>query len=171
MSKTPESQDESLAKIQDIIKEIRIAMLSSTGEDGRIYSRPMATQESRFQGELWFLTRKDSGKVDEIRHDSHVNVTYADTKNSTFVSLSGRADVNSDRSKIHELWNPLYKAWFPNGEEDPEIAVLRVVVEDAEYWDAPSNALARNYQVLKAVVTKGSSPVGEHAHVTLNRSA
>ncbi len=171
MSQTPHTHDESLAKIQDLIKDIRIAMLSTTGTDGRIYSRPMATQQVRFQGELWFLTRQDSGKVDEIRHDSHVNVAYADTENSSFVSLSGRAEVSKDRNKIHELWNPMYKAWFPNGEDDPEIAALKVTVEIGEYWDAPSNAIIRNYQILKAAVTKGDSQVGDHDRVTLNRSA
>ena len=171
MSNTPESRDASLAKIQDLIKDIRIAMLSTAGEDGKIYSRPMATQETRFQGELWFLTRIDSGKVNEIRHDSQVNVAYSDTQNASFVSLAGRAEISRDHEKIKQLWNPMYKAWFPNGVDDPEIAAIRVVVEEAEYWDAPSNAVVRNYQILKAAVTKGTSQVGEHAHVTLNRTA
>ena len=171
MSNTVQSHDESLAKIQDLIKDIRIAMLTTAGQDGRIYSRPMATQQTRFQGELWFLTRQDSGKVDEIRHDAHVNVAYADTKGSSFVSLAGRAEISRDRARIHELWNPMYKAWFPDGEDDPQIAALKITVEDAEYWDAPSNAIVRNFQILRAAVTKGNTPVGEHAHVTLNRSA
>ncbi len=171
MSNTPESRDEALAKIQDMIKNIRIAMLATAGTDGCIYSRPMATQETRFQGELWFLTRQDSGKVNEIRHDAHVNVAYADTENASFVSLSGRAEVSKDRERIHQLWNPIYKAWFPDGVDDPNIAAIRVVVEEAEYWDAPSNAIARNLQILKAAVTGGDSQVGEHGHVSLNRSA
>ena len=168
MSNAVPSRDEILSNIQDMIKDIRIAMLTTAGEDGRVYSRPMATQETRFQGELWFLTRQDSGKVDEIRHNAHVNVAYSDVKNSTFVSLSGRAHVSQDRQKIHELWNPMYKAWFPNGEEDPEISVLKVVVDDAEYWNAPSSAIVRNYRLLKASITKDGSEVGDHQHVSLN---
>ena len=161
------SRDEVLSNIQDMIKDIRIAMLATTAEDGSLFSRPMATQETRFQGELWFLTRQDSGKVEEIRHDAHVNVSYVDIKNNNFVSLSGRAQVSKDAQKIHELWNPLYKAWFPNGEKDPEISVLRVVIEEAEYWSAPSSAIARNYQLLKASITKDGSQVGEHERVLL----
>jgi len=171
MSNAPHSRDESLTHIQDLIKDIRIAMLTTAGEDGRIYSRPMATQETRFQGELWFLTRQDSGKVDEIRHNAHVNVAYTDAKNASFVSLSGRAEVSKDKAKIHELWNPMYKAWFPKGEDDPEITVLRVVVEQAEYWEAPANAILRNFQILRAAVTGGETKVGEHDRVTLDRSA
>jgi general stress protein 26 len=161
------SRDEILSNIQDMIKDIRIAMLATTAEDGSVFSRPMATQETRFQGELWFLTRQDSGKVAEIRHDAHVNVSYVDVKNSSFVSLSGKAQLSKDPQKIHELWNPLYKAWFPNGEEDPEITVLKVVVADAEYWSAPSSSIVRNYRMLKASITKDGSQVGEHQHVSL----
>ena len=171
MSNETRSRDEILGTIQDLIKDIRIAMLTTASEDGRVYSRPMATQETRFQGELWFLTRQDSGKVDEIRHNAHVNVAYSDPKESTFISLSGRAQLSKDRQKIHELWNPLYKAWFPIGEEDPEITVIKVVVEDAEYWSAPSSAIVRNFRMLKASITGDGSQVGEHEHVALNRSA
>ena len=160
------SRDEILGNIQDMIKDIRIAMLATTAEDGSVFSRPMATQETRFQGELWFLTRQDSGKVDEIRHDAHVNVSYVDVKNSTFVSLSGKAQVSKDRQKIHELWNPLYKAWFPNGEDDSEISVLKIEIAEADYWSAPSSALVRNYRLLKASLTKDGSQVGEHEHVS-----
>ena len=171
MSNETRSRDEILGTIQDLIKDIRIAMLTTASEDGRVYSRPMATQETRFQGELWFLTRQDSGKVEEIRHNSHVNVSYADTKNSTFISLSGRARLSKDSAKIHELWNPMYTAWFPKGEEDPEITVIQVLVEDAEYWTAPSSAIVRNYRMLKASILKDGSEVGEHEHISLNRSA
>ncbi len=171
MSTQAHSQDEVLGKIQDLIKDIRIAMLTTAGEDGRVYSRPMATQETRFQGELWFLTREDSGKVAEIRQNAHVNVAYTDTKNSIFISLSGKAEVSRDKAKIAELWNPMYKAWFPKGQDDPEISVLRILVEDAEYWDAPSSAIVRNYQILKAAILKDGSHVGEHGHVELSRSA
>ena len=171
MSKATLSRDEILSNLQDMIKDIRIAMLTTADEDGRVYSRPMATQETRFQGELWFLTRRDSGKVEEIRHNAHVNLSYVDVKNSNFISLSGVAHISRDRQKIQELWNPMYKAWFPDGEEDPEISVLKVVVEDAEYWSAPSSSLVRNYRMLKASITKDGSQVGEHEHVSLAGSS
>ncbi len=162
---TPE---QAKSKVWDLIKDIHIAMLTTSNADGRLYSRPMATQQSNFSGDLWFLTRGHSGKVEDIRQDSHVSLTYTDTKNSSFISLSGHANVSKDRAKIHELWNPMFKAWFPNGEEDPEISVLRVTVEEAEYWDAPSSAIVRNYEIFKRALTKGESKVGDHEKLTLN---
>jgi general stress protein 26 len=166
MSQT-QTNPEAIHKIAEMIKDIRIAMLSTVTPDGSIHSRPMATQEANFAGELLFLTRQESSKSDEIVHQSRVTLNYVDSKNYRFVSLSGHAALEKDRAIIHKLWNPLYKAWFPQGEADPQITVIRVEVDEAEYWDAPGNGLVRGYQMLKAAVTKGSAPVGEHQKVAV----
>ncbi len=155
-------------KVWNLIKDIHIAMLTTADSSGALYSRPMATQQTNFTGDLWFLTRQHSGKVEEIQHDAHVNLTYTDVKNSSFVSLSGRAAVSKDRVKIEELWNPMYKAWFTEGVNDPEIRVLKVHVEEAEYWDAPSSAIVRYFRILKRAATHGESKVGEHEKLTVD---
>jgi general stress protein 26 len=166
MSQAP-TNPQAILKIAEMIKDIRIAMLSTVTPDGDIHSRPMATQEAEFAGELLFLTRQESGKTDEIAHQSRVTLNYVDGKKYRFLSLSGRASLEKDRETIHKLWNPLYKAWFPQGEDDPQITVIRVDVDEAEYWDAPANGLVRGYQMLKAAVTGGSAPVGEHQKVAV----
>jgi general stress protein 26 len=160
------SREEGIAKIAELIQDIQIAMLTTVGVDGPLHSRPMATQRTPFDGELFFLTGEDSGKVHEIEDDAEVALTYVDPKH-TFLSLSGRASISNDRALIEELWNPTYKAWFPGGKNDPEIRVLRVQVEQAEYWEAPANALLRNVKILARAVTGGKTPVGEHAAVSL----
>ncbi len=155
-----------LAKINELIKDIRFAMLTTAAPDGTLHSRPMATQKNEFNGELWFLTRDDSGKVFDLHHDAHVALAYADGKN-TFVSLTGRARLSRDQARIQELWNPMYIAWFPQGKEDPRIRVMQVVVESAEYWDAPNDALVRNFQILLAAATAGHVKVGKNEAVSL----
>ena len=161
------TRSQAIEKISELTKDIRIAMLSTVTPKGTIHSRPMATQEAEFEGELLFLTRQESSKTDEIAHQSQVAVNYVDSKNQRFVYLSGIASLSKDRATIHQLWNPLYKAWFPEGEDDPQIIVIRVSVNHAEYWEAPANAVLRGYQLLKAAATKGRSQVGEHQEVTL----
>lgn len=161
------SRPQAIKKISEMIKDIRIAMLSTVTPDGTIHSRPMATQQAEFQGELLFLTRQESSKTDEIAHQAQVTLAYVDSKDHRFVSLSGRAELSKDRATIHELWSPLYKAWFPEGENDPEITVIRVYVDHAEYWEAPANSIVRGYQLLKAAATKGGAPVGQHQEVTI----
>ena len=84
-------RQQAIAKIAEMIKDIRIAMLATVTPDGAIHSRPMATQESEFAGELLFLTRQDSSKTDEISHEARVTVIYVDSKEHRFITLAGRA--------------------------------------------------------------------------------
>jgi general stress protein 26 len=163
----PQSQTKAIEKIWSLIKDIHVAMLTTIDPNGSLYSRPMATQQDHFTGELFFLTRAHSEKVDEIRDDSRVNLTYVDTHQSIFVSLSGTASLHRDHARIHELWHPNLKAWFPHGEDDPEITVLTVRVEEAEYWDAPSSAIIRNIRILERALRGGEGKVAEHARVPI----
>ena len=161
-----QSRDEAIARIAELIKDIRVAMLTTISTDGSLHSRPMATQNTPFNGEVVFLTAENSGKIDEIKQDAEVNLCFSDAK-SSYITLSGRASIVNDRALINALYEPSYKAWFPEGPSDPNIRVLRIKVDQAEYWDAPSSAILRKVQVLARAATGGKTPVGEHAHVTL----
>ena len=157
---------EGLKKVGGLIKDIRIAMLTTAGSDGSFASRPMATQKTdEFDGTLWFLAQAGSEKTDEIRDDSHVSLIYADSGDAKYVTVKGRAFLGHDQAKIHEMWNPMYKAWFPEGESDPNIRVLRVDVTEAEYWEASASRLVRGAKYLAAAVTGGKVDVGEAGKV------
>lgn len=160
---------EGLDKIGKLISEIRFAMLTTAAQDGTFDSRPMATQKKEFDGTLWFLTAQDSRKVEEIAADAHVGLMYADPGNASYVTIKGRANVSKDKAKIHELWNPMYKAWFPGGEDDPQITVLRVDVKEAEYWEANDSKIVRSLKYLAAAATKGAVDVGTHGVVGVKR--
>lgn len=164
------SGPEGLAKIEDLIKGIHICMMTTVGKDGSMDSRPMGVpsgEKGKFDGTMWFLTRGSSEKVNEVESDRHVTLTFAEPKDSKYVTLKGKGSVSSDRSKIKELWNPIYKAWFPKGEDDPDISVLRVDVIEGDYWEASASKLLVMAKYLAAAVTGGSVPVGESGHVTL----
>ncbi len=159
---------EGLAKIGELVKGIHIAMMTTVAKDGTMSSRPMAVQDvDKFvdTGTMWFLTRDTSEKVEEVERDRHVTLAFADPGSSKYVSVKGRASVSSDRTKIKELWNPMYKAWFPKGEDDPEIAVLKVQVYEADYWEASSSKLVMMAKYAVAAVTGGKIEVGEAGHV------
>jgi general stress protein 26 len=157
-----------LKKIGDLIKDHHIVMLVTTSADGSMESRPMAIHTKDFDGTAWFLTPKDSGKVTEIHDDSHATLIFSDPSNAKYVSAKGRAHVDQDRGKIHELWNPMYKAWFPAGEDDPNIAVLRIDINEADYWEASSSRIVRGIKYLAAAATGGAVDVGEAGRVVLS---
>jgi general stress protein 26 len=159
-----------IAKVAKLIKGIKFAMLTTAEADGSLRSRPMATQRGAFDGTLWFFTRASSHKVEEVRQDRHVNVAYADPDDQRYVSVSGKARLVRDKGKMKEFWSPAYKVWFPQGLEDPDVALLRVDVTEAEYWDSPSGTMVYLIGMAKAAVTgrpPKASEVGENKKVRL----
>jgi general stress protein 26 len=153
--------------LADKIKGIRMAMLTTREEDGVLRSRPMATQEMEFDGNLWFLTYDPSAKAEEVQRYDQVNVSYAKPDDNLYISVSGSAEIVYDRKKIKDLWKPFYKAWFPNGEDDPMIALLRVHVTSAEYWDAPGGTKGLLYSVTKGLASGGKDMGGEDVKLNM----
>jgi general stress protein 26 len=156
-----------IAKVAELIKDIKIAMLTTAEGDGTLRSRPMAAQKEAFDGTLWFFTQVNSGKVSEIEAERHVNVNYSDAGNQRYVSVSGRGTVLQDRAKAEHLWSPVLKAWFPQGLEDPTLALLRVDVAEVEYWEAPHGAVVRLAGFVKAIATGERYEAGEHGRVKM----
>jgi general stress protein 26 len=159
--------NENIRKLGEMIKEIKFAMLTTAEPDGTLRSRPMATQATEFNGELWFFTAASAPKVDEIEQDHHVNLSYAAPDKNLYVSVSGKARMVRDKQKAEELWNPAYKAWFPKGLDDPDLALLKVSATQAEYWDSSSSAVVHLVGFVKALATGERYHPGENEKIDL----
>lgn len=147
--------------LNDKIKGIRIAMMTTVDQDGTLKSRPMATQDSETDGELWFFTKANAPKVGDVDRDQQVNIAYANPGGNTFVSISGTAQLVRDQKKIKQYWKPMLKAWFPDGEDDPELALLKVTIDSAEYWDSPGGIVGKITAVTKGLASGGKDSGGE----------
>lgn len=159
-----------IQKLQELIKDIEYSMLT-TMDGGYLRSRPMASMGQIDQdAALWFFTDVTSHKVEEVEHQNHqVNVSFAAPDQQRYVSLSGVATLVRDHEKMKELWQPALKAWFPKGLEEPNIALLKVTVEQAEYWDAPAGWVAKTLGFVKAVTTGEPAKTSENARIDMNR--
>lgn len=142
-----------VSKLVEKIKDIRIAMMTTIENDQDLHSRPMYTNTPEDDGTLWFFTEQDSSKVNEVQKDRHVNLGYSSPSDNLYVAISGTAKVVTDRAKIKELWSEGLRGWFPKGSDDPNIALLKVTIDQGEFWDTPNSTLLRAYAYAKAVVT------------------
>jgi general stress protein 26 len=167
MSNEHLSHDEQIKKLGELIKDTHVAMLTTVLPDGSLRSRPMGTQNENFDGTVWFFTRSNSEKVHEIEDDQHVNVSFTNEDAQSYVSISGQAKLNHDRAKIDELWNPIFKAFFPEGKDDPQLALLEIKVKNAEYWDAPSSKMLNLVGMATAAVTGKKYRPGDHEKVEI----
>jgi general stress protein 26 len=153
-------RNENIKKLREMIKDINIAMLTTIDDNGQtLRSRPMATQQVEFDGDLWFFTGLDSPKVDEVQEKRFVNVSYVHKNHERFVSMSGWGTIVTDMGKKEELWNPAFKIWFPNGLDDPNLALLKIEVEQGEYWEG-SNNVQLMVSAVKTLLTGQPGDIG-----------
>jgi general stress protein 26 len=130
-----------------------VALLVTAGPDGALHSRPMVNVNDKFDGDLWFFTRHDDPKVEEIVAHPQVNVAFADIAKNRYVSVAGRAALVTDRRRIELLWTKDCDTWLAEGPDSPRIALLRVQVESAQYWDAQRAAMAKVSGFFRHLVT------------------
>jgi len=162
------THEEGVKKLGELMKDIKFGMLATIHEKGALRSRPMTLLQVEPNGNLWFLTGKNSLVVSEIENDPRVNVAFSDTDGNTFVSISGFGRFPDDPAKLKEVWNPIFRTWFPGGLDDPNVALLKIDVECAEYWDSPHGAVRYLFGMLTALATgKAPSTLGDHQKLDL----
>jgi general stress protein 26 len=98
-----------------------------------------------------------------------VNLSYANVDKDSYLSVTGTARVIEDMAKKKNLYGPLAKAWFPDGPEDPELELIEVTIDEAEYWDVKQSKLRQIFTMAKAAAT-GHPPknMADHGEVRLN---
>lgn len=127
---------EAIDKLQELVEKADTGFFCTNLCSGGAFSvRPMSAQKVDEQGNLWFLSDKDSKKNHEIETDPKVQLLFNSSSHDGFISVYGRAEISQDKAKIKELWQPLHKTWFQGGEDDPNISVIKLIPEDGYYWD------------------------------------
>lgn len=150
--------------LRELIKDIDTAMLTTLSEEGLV-SRPMKTQEVEFDGDLWFFTKKATEKYEEILDDQDVNVAYA---GKSYVSVRGRAEIVEDLDKKKELWSKAYEKIMQTSYDDPNVVLIKVNAEAAEYWDT-GNFTKRIAFLYKRMTGQSSRSTDVNETVELNQ--
>ena len=157
--------DDNMTRVAKLVEEIKFAMLTTHGLDGTLHSRPMTTLQMDNDGFLWFFTGLDSAKIGDIDAQYQVNLAYARSDKQDYLSITGTAEVERDRRKMESLWTPWLKPWFQDGLDDPNLVLLKVRMDEADYWDAPGSAVKRLYGLAKGMMTGNTDALGEHGNV------
>jgi general stress protein 26 len=136
--KVAKQKSQDLARLAALVRQMKVGMLTTVEADGSLRSRPLETVEVDGEGRLWFFTQAHSPKSVRVEAADHqVSLSYADPRDEDFASISGTARVVRDEDKMRRLWNSDLGRWFPRGLDDPDLALLEVRIDKAEYWDEP----------------------------------
>jgi general stress protein 26 len=161
-----------LEQLYSQIDEIEIAMMTTRRTDGHLQSRAMATQKRAAGADLWFVTLEDSPKLRDLAADPHVNLAYYKDRTREWVSVSGIAHATTDRAKIHELYAPDWKMWFPKGDDprhgtadDPRMVLIGVDVHAAVFLEVNKPQPVVLFEIVKGFLTGSTPEIGEMHHV------
>jgi general stress protein 26 len=162
------TETKKLEELYELIQNIKTAMLTTRRPDGRMVSRPMATQEREPIADVWFVTDIESHKMDELHHDPHVNLAYLDSDRYEWVSVSGTATISTDRALIRSLYKPDWRAWFgkiddvrDGGPDDPRLALILVDADSVVYMKRDKPAPLLLFEVAKGMITGSRPDMGE----------
>ncbi len=161
------SRTECIAHLRELIEDVEVAMLTTRSAHGHLLSRPLQTQATEFDGDIWFMTSRRSEKVAEMKANPDVNVAYGSSSKNTYVSVSGRAVIRRDKARIDRMWSPAHSVFFPKGKDDPDITLVRVEVRSAEYWDGPGSLVGKALSFALSAVTGEPGDMGENATMVL----
>ena len=154
-----------IAKFWNMIDDLRVAMLTTKSAAG-LESRPMSAYVDKAAGDIWFITKIDSDKTNEIKDGADVNLAFANSSSNKYISVTGTARVVRDPAKQRELWNPFAEAWLPEGPDAPTTGLIHVTPAHATIWDSPGK-LAMLVKVAKANLTQTPPHDDNVTHVTL----
>lgn len=165
-----ETSTEKIEQFKKLVKDTKFCMITTTSaENGILRSRPMTLQEVDESSEMWFFADVNCDMVLDIGNNPQVNIAFANPGDSSYVSVVAQATRVESREKIKDLFTPAVKAWFPDGPEDKNLALVKCRVESVDYWDSPSSKAVQLVAFAKSVLT-GERPgkeVGIHKHVNV----
>lgn len=141
-------------KLNELIDKSATCFFCTEIRTGKPFdTRPMAVQQVDDDGNCWFLSATDSHKNAHILADPAVQLLFKGSEHSDFMTIYGQATISQDKAKIAELWEPLFKTWFTEGEDDPRISVIKVTPEEGYYWDTKHGQIVAFAKQLMGAVT------------------
>lgn len=159
--------DEAIEKMRNLIDKSGSCFFCTSTLMNKVNGSPMSVQKSDANGDLWFLSPKDSPKNLEIAHGSEVTLYFQGSAHSDFLELKGKAIISYDKDRIKELWDPMQRSWFKDGLDDPTISVIQFKTESGYYWDNEHGNTIAGIKLLFGVITGRNTDDTEEGYLKI----
>jgi general stress protein 26 len=135
-------------------------MVKLMGSDD--HAQPMTAQlDEEVEGKFWFYTQKDN----RLAPGGPAMAQYVSKDHKIFACIMGTLVEESDPAVIGKYWSNMVEAWFPQGQNDPNLKMLRFELQDAEIWEGDESALGFFKMLVGAKIEGGE--VGRHVETAL----
>ena len=115
------------------LADLRTGMLGlATEHEG--HAQPMTAHFEGEQGPLWFYAHAHS-RIALAAERSHAAVFhYIGRKHDLYACIHGEVTMTGDQRAIEHFWSEEVARWYPNGRNDPDLALLRFTPSSAQIW-------------------------------------
>lgn len=164
---TNQNRNEQLKTINDMVKDVKFAMLTTVTSEGHLHACPMTTSDFNLETkEIWFIGDARTETVKDIKNNPQVNLAYTSNNAKDYLSINGKAQLINDPVKLEELWSAVYNAFFENGKEDKNVQLIKVIPNGAQYW-LSGNAIVNMFKMTAAAVggEKVADSLGENSSI------
>ncbi|MGN6646570.1 MAG: pyridoxamine 5'-phosphate oxidase family protein [Cytophaga sp.] len=160
--------NQNVNKLVELVKDVKTCMLITIEKYTDILSgRPMSIADIEKDGTMWFFTKTTSEKIDAIEQNKQISLAIVNENKNIYLMINGRAELSYNYTKMKDLWSPVMKAWFPQGLEDPDMILIKVIPEDVSYWDSSASKMIVLLNMVKALVTGKEYNEGRHGKISI----
>jgi general stress protein 26 len=146
----------------------RTGMLGLVGDDITRHFQPMTAFAEPGEQAIWFFVRDDAALAAEAgRTRGEAMFTFQSKDQKLMACLSGKLSFSRDGGRVKKYWNPIVAAWFPDGRDDPHLALLRFDVMDAQAWLVETGLVKFAWEIAKANATGREPDVGQSTHLDM----
>lgn len=158
--------NEAKKKIKELAESIDHAMMATDLKSEPFHVVPMSTKKVDDDGNIWFLSDKNSTHNQNIERQNRAQLIYADKGNFEFLTVYGRASISSDRNKIKDLYGSGDDAWF-EGLDDPNLTAIKIEPDDAHYWDTKNGKVLSLLKMVGGAITGNEPDLGEEGKLKI----
>lgn len=129
-------------------------------DEGGGHSEPMTAQLDKDQVDTLFFF---AGRDNRLTSGGNAMAQFVSKGHDFFACLSGNVRVDQDRAMIDKLWSRQAEAWFPQGKDDPNLALIRFDIDEAELWETDMSLSGKVKMLFGGQIRSGEE--GSHAKV------
>lgn len=153
-------------KIKEIAEDIDFTMMATKLDQIPFFAIPMSTKKVDNEGNIWFLSGRDSDHNTHITNDKRVQLIYSKPGDQTYMILYGSAIIVTDTIVLNELYSKSDDMWF-NGVEDPNLSAIKFSPIEAHCWEPKHNKLVTLFKMGLGMFTGEQPEIGEETHLKI----
>ena len=158
--------EEAKAKIKELAEDIDFTMMETNLVEKKTHIIPMSTKDVDADGNIWFLSNKNSEHNGYLKSDNSIQLIYSKPGNFEFMTIFGHAFITTERPVLEKYYGKSDDSWF-DGVNDPNLTAIKVVPADAHYWDAKNGKLVSLIKMGVGAITGEKQDLGEHGDLKM----